>query len=467
LFIHEESFHAGKPERKDSLFNPMQILSLLGHTQELLALILKSNRPADSLIDTFFRSRKYLGSHDRRFIAETTYSTLRHLRKCEHYVASSLAGVCDNLLEEDRILLLIVASMSIEEKKLDVTPDELSGKLKGPQLKGKVAFLLTNLLESPTVAAGTVVQKIGIEYSFPDWMVERFIQQYGESETEKICSSLNEQAPLTLRVNTLKASVEQCQEELRKQGIETTRTSLSPVGLTIAKRMNVFSLAIFRDGWFEVQDEGSQLLPLILDPKPNAKVLDVCAGAGGKTLEMAALMKNRGEIFATDINAYRLEELRKRTKRAGVQNVRVQEIKTVEDLRERYHAFFDIVFVDAPCSGLGTIRRNPGMKWMVTDQTVQEVSEKQKTILQSSIPLVKPEGLLVYATCTLLRQENEAVIEALLAQHPEFTIVPLDSKLPPLQKTGRTDADSFLKLFPHIHGTDGFFCAVLRKRKVR
>jgi 16S rRNA (cytosine967-C5)-methyltransferase len=298
-------------------------------------------------------------------------------------------------------------------------------------------------------------------------MVGRFVQQYGESEAEKICSSLNEQAPLTLRVNTLKASVEQCQEELRKQGVETTRTSLSPVGLNITKRINVFSLPVFRDGWFEVQDEGSQLLPILLDPKPNAKVLDVCAGAGGKTLEIAALMKNRGEIFATDINGFRLEELRKRTKRAGVQNVRVQEIDAIEDLVDRYKDFFDIVFVDAPCSGLGTIRRNPGMKWMVTEQTVNEVSEKQKAILHSSVPLVKPEGRLVYATCTLLKQENEEVIEEFLMLHPEFTIVKLNADIPLVQSVGGTSTDIFFKLFPHIQKTDGFFCAVLKKQMIR
>jgi 16S rRNA (cytosine967-C5)-methyltransferase len=195
-------------------------------------------------------------------------------------------------------------------------------------------------------------------------------------------------------------------------------------------------------------------------------VLDVCAGAGGKTLELAALMKNRGEIFATDINGFRLEELRKRTKRAGVQNVRVQEIETIEDLVDRYKAFFDIVFVDAPCSGLGTIRRNPGMKWMVTEQTVKEVSEKQKAILHSSVPLVKPEGRLVYATCTLLRQENEEVIEEFLMLHPEFTIVKLNPDMPLVQSVGGTSTDSFFKLFPHIQRTDGFFCTVLKKQMI-
>jgi len=445
----------------------MQLSSLLGHTQELLGIIFTSKRPADSLIDTYFRARKYLGSHDRRFIAETTYGTLRHLRKCEYHLIAALAGVSDNLLNDDKIVLLIVAYLSFEGKIQVITPEVLLPRLAGMQTRENVNLLLKNLAKSTIIPMDSSVQRIGIKYSFPDWMVERFVQQYGESEAEKICSSLNEQAPLTLRVNTLKANVEQCQEELQKQGVETTRTPLSPVGLNIAKRMNVFSLSVFRDGWFEVQDEGSQLLPILLDPKPNAKVLDVCAGAGGKTLELAALMKNRGEIFATDINGFRLEELRKRTKRAGVQNVRVQEIETIEDLADRYKDFFDIVFVDAPCSGLGTIRRNPGMKWMVTEQTAKEVSEKQKAILHSSVPLMKPEGRLVYATCTLLKQENEEVIEEFLMLHPEFTIVKLDVNIPLVQSVWGTSTDSFFKLFPHIHGTDGFFCAVLKKQMVR
>jgi 16S rRNA (cytosine967-C5)-methyltransferase len=441
----------------------MQISSLLGHTQELLSVILKSDRPADSLIDIYFRARKYLGSHDRRFIAETTYGTLRHLRKCEYHLAAVLSGVSDDLSNEDKAVLLIVAYLSFEVKNLEITPEILFTRLTNTKAKENIALLLTNLMKPMAISSESVIQKIGIKYSFPDWMIERFIEQYGESETEKICTSLNEQAPLTLRVNTLKASVELCQEELRKQGVETTRTSLSPVGLNLTKRINVFSLPIFRDGWFEVQDEGSQLLPILLDPKPNAKVLDVCAGAGGKTLELAALMKNRGEIFATDINGFRLENLRKRTKRAGVQNVRVQEIETIEDLEDRYKYFFDIVFVDAPCSGLGTIRRNPGMKWMVTEQTVKEVSEKQKAILHSSVPLVKPEGKLVYATCTLLRQENEDVIEEFLMLHPEFAIVKLNADMPLVQSAGGTSTDSFFRLFPHIHKTDGFFFVLMDK----
>jgi 16S rRNA (cytosine967-C5)-methyltransferase len=264
----------------------------------------------------------------------------------------------------------------------------------------------------------------------------------------------------------LKTTVERCQLELSKQGVETTKTVLSPFGLNLSKRINVFSLSVFRDGWFEVQDEGSQLLPFMIDPKPNTKLLDVCAGAGGKTLEFAALMKNRGEIFATDINSFRLEELRKRSKRAGVQNVRVQEIQEIEYLAEQYSHFFEIVFVDAPCSGLGTIRRNPGMKWIVTEQTVHEVSDKQRSILHSSAPLVKPGGRIVYTTCTLLRQENEDVVEEFIIRHPEFTLVEVHELVTKWQN-GFVTTSSFFKLLPHINGTDGFFCAVLEKQAVR
>ncbi len=275
----------------------MNISSLLGHTQELLGIIFKSDRSADSLIDTYFRAHKYLGSHDRRFIAETTYGTLRHLRKCEYHLTTALAGVNDNLLNDDKIALLIVAYLSFEGKILEITPEVLLPRLTSVQARENVALLLTNLMKPTTISVESVIQRIGIEYSFPDWIVERFIQQYGESEAEKICSSLNEQAPLTLRVNTLKASVEQCQEELRKQGVETTRTSLSLVGLNITKRINVFSLPVFRDGWFEVQDEGSQLLPIILDPKPNVKVTGcLCRGRGKNPGTCSTYEKPRGNI---------------------------------------------------------------------------------------------------------------------------------------------------------------------------
>ena len=381
-------------------------------------------------------------------------------------LTSAMEELNESLVEEDKILFLVVSYLSLQGRMEGVVPEAISSKLRSRQLAEKTDSILTVLSKPITVYHEPALTRISVEHSFPDWMVQKFIEQYGEHEAEKICSSLNEPAPITLRVNTLRTTVEMCQAKLSEQGVETTKTLLSPFGLNLSKRINVFSFPVFRDGWFEVQDEGSQLLPFLIDPKPNEKLLDICAGAGGKTLEFAALMKNRGEIYAADINSFRLEELRKRTKRAGAQNVRVQEIQSIEDLTEQYSEFFDIVFVDVPCSGLGTIRRNPGMKWMVTEQTVNEVSEKQKSILHSSVPLVKPGGRIVYATCTLLRQENEDVVEEFMKIHPEFQLIE-PAELSPKWNNGLVPPGSFFKLFPHIHGTDGFFCAVFEKKTAR
>ena len=441
----------------------MQVPSLIGHTQELLGIILPSRKPADALIDIFFRSHKYLGSHDRKFIAEASYGTLRYLRTCELMVQSAIAEVNEKVYEEDKILFLIVAYFFLTGNKVNVTPEQISSKLKNKKFTERMAHVFDSFSKPLLLTNKSTVERIGVQYSFPDWIVQRLVEEYGEFDAEKICSSLNEQAPLTLRVNTLKTTVEQCQAELSKHGIEATKTPISPFGLNLSKRINVFSLSFFRDGWFEVQDEGSQLMPYLTDPKPNSKILDVCAGAGGKTLEFAALMKNRGEIFATDINKYRLKELRKRMKRAGAQNIRIQEIQAIEDLNEHYSQFFDDVFVDAPCSGLGTLRRNPGMKWMITEESVREVSEKQKSILESAAQLVKPGGQLLYATCTLLKQENEDVVEEFILRHPEFTFVDIEPMIGKW-RIREVTTGSYFKLLPHKHGTDGFFCVVLNKQ---
>lgn len=439
----------------------MQLSSLLGHVQELLGNIRASSKPADSLIDSFFRSHKYLGSHDRRFIAETTYGTLRHLRRCEFILQCAIGANAENVKREDGLLMLPVAYLAAIEQRT-LTAADVSLKISSMALKNGMVKLLKTLANGCPIPENDVTEKIGTEYSYPDWMVRRMLYEYGHEETEKICRSLNEPAPLTLRVNLLKTTVEQCQEELKKQEIESTRTSTSPYGLQITKRINVFSLKSFQDGYFEVQDEGSQILPLLIDPKPTAKVLDACAGAGGKTLGFAALMKNRGEIFASDTNGYRLRELKKRARRAGAFNVRPLEVAGIEDLADKFHEYFDVVFVDAPCSGLGTIRRNPGMKWTVTEETVNEVSQKQSEILRLCAPLVKPGGRLVYATCTILRQENEDVVNKFVETNTGFSFINPEQML---ARIGLKQANSgkFIKLLTHIHGTDGFFCAVMAK----
>ena len=441
----------------------MKLSSLLGHASELLQLVRSSEKPADSVIDVFFRSRKYLGSHDRRFIAETTYGTLRHLRKSESVLKRGLGSSAVDMIPEDGFLLLIVAYLLVVEQRTPIKPEDLQPIVRSSTLKPRLASILQALSNSSDCQPAGFVEKIGEEYSYPDWMVQRLLDQYGPEETERLCETLNGQAPLSLRVNTLKSSVEDCQEELKRVGVETERTRLSPFGLRVPKRINIFQIQAFRDGLFEVQDEGSQLLPFLIDPKPTAKVLDACAGAGGKTLELAAIMKNRGEIVAADVHSFRLEQLRKRAQRAGVSNVRIRQVQDITDLAEQYTGYFDFVLIDAPCSGIGTLRRNPGMKWMVTEETIQEVSEKQKHILEASVPLVKPGGIVAYATCTLFREENEDVVESFLRAHPEF--LPDD---PPLDRSkfdfSPYRVGKYIKLSPHRDGTDGFFIAVMRKQ---
>ncbi len=293
-------------------------------------------------------------------------------------------------------------------------------------------------------------------------MIERFVRQFGAEETERLCAALNEPAPITIRVNTLLTTVDACQARLKSEGVDSVRTRYSPVGLTLSKRMNAFSLQTFRDGWFEVQDEGSQLITLLIDPKPTDRILDACAGAGGKTLALAALMKNRGEIVAADINGVRLQELRKRARRAGVHNVRVQNVTSLDELSPRFHDTFDIVFVDAPCSGLGTLRRNPGFKISVTETTVDAVSAKQRQILDSVVSLVKIDGVLVYTTCSILKEENENQIESFLKRNPHFTSSTPQSIL--ASNLGLFPEQSpYCTLLPHLHQTDGFFCAFLRR----
>jgi 16S rRNA (cytosine967-C5)-methyltransferase len=444
----------------------MKFSSLIGHSSELLQLVRSSDKPADGVIDTFFRSHKYLGSHDRRFIAEATYGTLRHLRKCESLLKRSLGDGAEGVIPEDGFLLLVVTYLLAVEPRTPIEIVDLEPAVKSGKLKPQLGHLLRSLSSPQDEHPANFVERIGEEYSYPDWMVQRLLDQYGEQETILLCQSLNGQAPLSLRANLLKSSVEECQEALKTEGVATERTRLSPFGLVVPKRINIFQLQAFRDGLFEVQDEGSQLLPYLLDPKPTVKVLDACAGAGGKTLELAAIMKNRGEIVAADVNSFRLDQLRKRAQRAGVSNVRIRHVQDIADLAEQYTDYFDIVLIDAPCSGIGTLRRNPGMKWMVTEETIREVSEKQLHILEACVPFVKIGGRVAYATCTLFREENEAVVESFLEKHADFRL-----EDPALDRAkfdfSPFNVGKYIKFSPHRDGTDGFFIAVMVKHGQR
>lgn len=442
----------------------MKKSSLIGHTAEIYGELLTGTRPADSFIDTFFRSHKYLGSHDRRFIADTVYGMLRNRRRIEWLLDK--AGSGSVRISEKRksllavlVYLAVIAGLSEEELAIRTLADADDAVVLVGLLR--TARELNREIRDDSAASSADAAKLSIQFSFPELVTEQWLERYGESETIELCSALNQPAPLTLRVNTLKATINECRNALVKEGIQTEPTKYSPFGLHVGKRTNIFQLEVFKQGFFEVQDEGSQLLTLLVDPKPTSKVIDACAGGGGKALALAALMKNRGVIYALDTNAYRLEALRKRIRRSGVDTIRVRLVKESERSPDLI-GLGDNVLVDAPCSGLGTVRRNPGLKWSVTPESIGELSAKQSAVLRSAAFYVKPNGRLVYATCTLTKSENEEVVERFLVEHPEFELMH-PSMIFARHHLESLAKEKYFQLLPHRHGTDGFFAAVMKK----
>jgi 16S rRNA (cytosine967-C5)-methyltransferase len=435
----------------------MHLSSLIGHSAEALQHIMSEDKPADSIIDSFFRSRKYLGSHDRRFIAETTYGTLRHLRRCDALFRLYAEELNIKVSRQHGYILLVAMYLIDIQKRNDIAVQDLFDAMK--ERTTNLAEFISRAHSGRLPEVSNQVEQLGLTYSFTNWMVEK-IQERFKEEAKIVLNTLNTQAPPTIRVNTLKITREECKATLQNEGVNTEPTIFSPVGLKLTKRINTFQLQSFRDGLFEVQDEGSQLLPLVADPRPTDKVLDACAGAGGKTLALASLMKNRGEILATDINGFRLKELRRRANRAGAFNIKIKEVTSLADLNEAYSDAFDVVLIDAPCSGLGTLRRNPGMKWSVDATTIEELTHKQSEILELIATLVKVGGKIVYATCTFIRDENEGIVEKFLAGHPNF--VAENVQLPQLGNLNRSLP--YLLIEPHKTDMDGFFCALLRRK---
>ncbi|MGA7160150.1 MAG: 16S rRNA (cytosine(967)-C(5))-methyltransferase RsmB [Bacteroidota bacterium] len=444
----------------------MKKSSLIGHTVEVYDLINRSEHPADSTIDTFFRSHKYLGSHDRRFIAETVYGMLRHKKRIEWL--SETSGKKFLTLPENQATFLqcLVYRATVAGDEVET----LAKELEADSVEEQSLMLILNeakerndRLEGESGPHGSDAAHLSLVYSFPEWMIKEWHNAYGEDETVRMCVAFNTSAPLTLRVNTLKAGVEDCQAALSKENIDTERTKFSQTGLTVRRKINIFNLDAFRKGFFEVQDEGSQILALLVDPKPTSKVVDACAGGGGKSLALAALMKNRGVIFALDTNSYRLEGLRKRIRRSGVDTIRICKVDEGE-LPPALVDAADNVLVDAPCSGLGTLRRNPGMKWTVTPQSIEELKNKQSKILDHYSRCVKIHGRLIYSTCTMMKSENEEVVEKFLDAHPQFEIMQPSVILSRYQLESLSEGKYF-RLKPHIHGTDGFFAAVMRRSR--
>ncbi len=405
-------------------------------TERLLEFV----QPADATLTAFFRAHRS-GTRDRAFIAEAGYAVLRRLRWLQ-LMTKDLPGKAALRLQ---VALALTEQLGHPQEHLDTAlyPAEL-GWLK--QFREQAAPELS----------------LAVQIDFPDWLTERLQAHLTDDDLRAVAQGLNTSAPLDLRVNSIKAERATVLARMQADGLPATACPYSPIGIRIEGRPPLHDYPLFLDGSVEVQDEGSQLLGFLLQPKRSEMVVDFCAGAGGKTLLLGAMMRSTGRLYAFDVSEKRLTKLKPRAARAGLSNIHTACISSETDSRvKRLSGKIDRVLVDAPCSGLGTLRRNPDLKWRQTPESIAELVVKQAAILASASRLLKVGGRLVYATCSILDEENEAIVAAFLATHPQFKKLSARDLL--AAQGIDMDIGESLQLWPHQHGTDGFFAVALER----
>ena len=419
--------------------------ALLDACSELVRLALKFDHPADAIVSRFFRDNRGLGPRERATMAETVYTVLRKKNLFDH-LAPSGSGP-----KERRLAILGFYGP-------------------GDFLRSALTDQETRWLdECEKVKPEDLMERH--RHNLPEWLVQPLKDQLGE-EFWPLVNSLNMGAGLDLRVNTFKAKRTDVQKALAVNGIKAVATPYSPWGLRISGKPALNKHEAFLRGDFEVQDEGSQLLAMLLDAKRGEMVVDFCAGAGGKTLAIGAAMRSTGRLYAFDTSAGRLDSFKPRQARSGLSNVHPAAIAHERDERvKRLTGKIDRVLVDAPCTGLGTLRRNPDLKWRQSMKSVEELAVIQASILQSASRMVKSGGRLVYATCSVMPQENEAIAEAFAAANPDFEPLSAGAVLEDLKVEGAPslcvggeNGQLYLRLWPHRHSTDGFFAAIWQKK---
>lgn len=419
--------------------------ALLDACSELVRLTLKFDHPADAIVSRFFREHRGLGPRERATLAETVYTVLRKKLLFDHFAPSGSGP------KERRLAILGFYGP-------------------GDFLRSALSEQEINWLDQcEKIKPEDLMERH--RHNLPEWLVQPLKDQLGDGFWPLV-ESFNKGAGLDLRVNDFKAKRADVQKELAALGIKAVPTPYSPWGLRIAGKPSLSKMEAFKRGDFEVQDEGSQLLAMLLDAKRGEMVVDFCAGAGGKTLAIGAAMRSTGRLYAFDTSAGRLDAFKSRLARSGLSNVHPAAIAHERDDRvKRLSGKIDRVLVDAPCTGMGTLRRNPDLKWRQNQTAVDEMTVKQAAILQSAARLLKSGGRLVYATCSVLPQENEAIALAFSEANPDF--VPLDVaevlvglKVEHAENlcSGGDNQQRFLRLWPHRHQTDGFFAAVWQRQ---
>jgi 16S rRNA (cytosine967-C5)-methyltransferase len=420
---------------------------------ELVRLALKFDHPTDAIVAKFFRDNRGFGPRERATLTDTVYNVLRKKLRFDHFAPSGSGG------KERRLAILGFAAPRAF----------LEGAINEQELawiKKIDAVKTDDLLDRH-------------RHNLPEWLVEPLKEQLAPKKGAgfwQYVDSLDSNPGLDLRVNMLNEKREEVAKELAKVAVQSEPTPFSPWGLRVSDKAQLRNLSVYKRGAIEVQDEGSQLLALLVDAKRGEMVADFCAGAGGKTLALGASMRNTGRLYAFDTSAHRLEGLKPRLARSSLSNVHPAAIAHERDERiKRLAGKMDRVLVDAPCSGLGTLRRNPALKWRQTPKLIEEMATLQTAILQSAARLVKSGGRLVYATCSLLKDENEAIALKFSAANPDFEMIQVGDVLTQLKVEnaaflcsgtgldGSTGLE-YLRLWPHIHATDGFFAAIWQKK---
>lgn len=412
---------------------------LIGQTEALLAEVLKFAGPADVTTSRFFRAHPKLGHAERGVIAEAVFAVLRRRMEYAHLAESGTGAPARRLA-----LLGLMQTVGRSALKPFVSDAEW-------------AWL------DHVAKIGPASLPLRVRTNLPDWIHQALAERLGADELAQFAAAVNYPAPLDLRANALKATRDQVIDSLRAAGIDAGATPFAPFGVRVVGKPALTKLKLFEEGLIEVQDEGSQLLCSLVAPRRGEMIVDFCAGAGGKTLALGAMMRSTGRLYAFDVSEKRLAKLKPRLARSGLSNVNPVLIDSEHDAKiKRLAGKIDRVLVDAPCSGLGTLRRNPDLKWRQSRETVDELAPKQASILASAARLVKKGGRLVYATCSVLEAENEAIVSAFLAAHPAFELVPASRAL--AEQRIALDTGDYLSLWPHRHATDGFFAAVLERR---
>ena len=426
----------------------MHSKELLNHCATLTAQLLRFDHPADQVVAHYFRDQRALGPRERALVAETVYTILRRKLQLEAWAQSGSGPL-------ERRLAILAFAGDHDALLAALTPTETQW--------------LAHCKQAMADAAPA--------HNLPAWLAENLQAQLG-SQFDAAAAALLQTAPLDLRVNMLHSKREAVLKALEQNAISATATPYSPWGIRLQGKPHIGQLDLFRQGHVEVQDEGSQLLALLLDAKRNEIVVDFCAGAGGKTLALGAAMRNTGRLYAFDVSAHRLEQLKPRLARSGLNNVYPMAIADETDARiQRLAGKADRVLIDAPCSGLGTLRRKPDVKWRLSPKDIPAFAATQAAILRRAARLLKPGGRLVYATCSLLPAENEAVAMQFSAEQ-KSAFMPLNAAqilqsrkvkdamqlCSPAEAATDATAGQFLRLWPHLHGTDGFFAAVWQKK---